>query len=126
MTEAATLRQHALATTKRLDLMQSAVQTSHNSNDARISATQAAVLRNAQSARQDDHSITAATLEGFASVQDKADAYSKAADLKRVADAHVLDSKAQAAYTEQATILHKSEESDARRTMETATALHLE
>jgi hypothetical protein len=74
MAEAAALRQHSTATDKRLDLTQSVVQESHHTNNARISATQNAVFQNAQSARQDDYSITAATLEGFASIQDKADA----------------------------------------------------
>ncbi len=124
MSEAAALRQHALETTERLDLTQSAVQSAHTSTDARITATQAAVLRNAQSARQDDHSLATATLEGFASVQDRAAAYSKAAELKRVADAHVSDTNAQAAYTAQATLLRRLEDSDARRQAETASALH--
>ncbi len=86
---------------------------------------QNAVFLNAQQALHNDHSITSATLEGFASLQDKADAYAKAADLKHVADSHVSDSNAKAAYDAQATLLRKLEESDARRTIETATVLHL-
>jgi hypothetical protein len=125
MTKAAALRQHSAATDERLDLTQSAVHDLHNTNTAMISATQNAVFINAQQALHNDHSINSATLEGFASLQDKADAYAKAADLKRVADAHVSDINVKAAYEAQANLLRKLEESDARRTIETATALHL-
>jgi hypothetical protein len=75
--EAAALCHNALTTSDRLDLTQSAVQSSHHTNTACISATQTAVLHNAQSARNDDQSLASATLEGFASIQYKADAYAK-------------------------------------------------
>jgi hypothetical protein len=125
MAEAASLHHHSTATNEHLDLPQSAVHDSHNTNTSRISATQNAVFSNAQQFLHNDHSITSATLEGFASLQDKADAYAKAADLKRIADSRISDSKATVSYDAQATLIQKLEESDARRTIETVTALHL-
>jgi hypothetical protein len=62
-------------------------------------------------------------MHGFATIQVKAEAYAKAADLKRAAETHTNDANARQAYLTREQVTRDLDEKEARRHTETAQEL---